>query len=261
VRRREADVRIGLVGIGRSIVAATRDVAGPRESARSFADVHRPPPSKPAAHMPSAVAKDPAVPSPLPALSGTPSVEARVPATPVADARPETAAEARPETSFDARVAGVAARLHMREGDLRAVMRFESGMRPDAINPTSHAVGLIQFLPRTAADLLGLPMTPDREARAVRAFAAMSADEQLDYVEIYLQRVLGSHGAANLRDAYMAVLYPAAVGKGDGYVLGSADSESAFGRAVYRQNAGLDVNGDGVITAGEAARQVGGVKG
>jgi len=149
----------------------------------------------------------------------------------------------------------------MRAGDLMAVMRFESGLRPDAVNPSSHAVGLIQLLPRNAADLLGLPMTPDREARAVQAFASMTADEQLDYVEAYFTRVLDGHGAANLRDAYMAVFYPAAVGQGDGYVIARADGESAFGRAVYRQNAGLDANGDGVITAGEAARRVGGVRG
>ena len=149
----------------------------------------------------------------------------------------------------------------MRAGDLMAIMRFESGLRPDAVNPSSHAVGLIQLLPRNAADLLGLPMTPDREARAVQAFASMSADEQLDYVEVYFSRVLGGHGAANLRDAYMAVFYPASVGQGEGYVIARAEGESAFGRAVYRQNAGLDANGDGVITAGEAASRVGGVRG
>jgi hypothetical protein len=140
-------------------------------------------------------------------------------------------------------------------------MRFESGLRPDAVNPTTHAVGLIQLLPRHAADLLRLPMTPDREARAVAAFASMSADEQLDYVEAYLERVLGGRGAANLRDAYMAVFYPAALGHGDDFAIARADGESAFERAVFRQNAGLDANGDGVITAGEAARRVGGVRG
>jgi hypothetical protein len=163
--------------------------------------------------------------------------------------------------SFQERVAAIAGRLHMRTDDLMAVLRFESGLRPDAINPTSHAVGLLQLLPRTAADLLGLPMTPDREARAVRTFATMSADDQLDYVEAYLERALGGRGAANLRDAYMAVLYPAAVGHGDAFVIARVDGDSTFERAVYRQNAGLDVDGDGVITAGEAALRVGGVRG
>jgi len=150
----------------------------------------------------------------------------------------------------------MAGRLHIRPADLLAVMRFESGLRPDAMNPTSHAVGLIQFLPRTAADLLGLPPgQPGREQRAVETVTAMSADEQLDLVEAYLEKVLGGR-PANLRDTYMAVLYPAAVGRGEGYVLARADGESAFERAVYRQNAALDANGDGAITAGEAASRV-----
>ncbi len=150
----------------------------------------------------------------------------------------------------------------MRPQDLMAVMRFESGLKPDAVNPSSHAVGLIQFLPKTAADLLGLPTAlPDRNRVAVETFASMSRDEQLDYVEAYLDRALGGRGASNLRDAYMAVFYPSVVGKGDGYVLGQADGDSAFSRAVFRQNAALDVNGDGTITAGEAALRVAGVRG
>ncbi|MGD0529780.1 MAG: transglycosylase SLT domain-containing protein [Polyangiaceae bacterium] len=186
---------------------------------------------------------------------------------------PRSAAKAAPPTvvaavpspprdgTFEERVAAMAQRLRMNAGDLMAVMRFESGLRPNAVNPTSHAVGLIQLLPQHAADLLGLPMTPDRNARAVAAFSGMTADQQLDYVEAYFEKVLGGRGAGNLRDAYVAVFYPAAVGHGDGYVIASEGGESAFGRAIYRQNAGLDVNGDGVITAGEAASRVGGVRG
>jgi len=206
-------MRIGSVGVGRAVVAASLEASSWRSS---------------------------------------------VPRPPFAEQlRPAT----RAPTAFELRVAGMAGRLHMRATDLMAVMRFESGLRPDAINPTSHAVGLIQLLPHNAADLLGLPMTPDRDARAVRAFASMSADEQLDYVEAFLERVLQGRGAAGLRDAYMAVFYPAAVGRGDGYVIARADGGSAFERAVYRQNAGLDANGDGFITAGEAAARVGGVRG
>jgi hypothetical protein len=164
--------------------------------------------------------------------------------------------------SFDSRVSEMAGRLHVRASDLMAIMRFESGLRPDAVNPSTHAVGLIQFLPRTAGDLRGLPPgMPGRERRAVEAFASMSADEQLDYVEAYFEKVLGGRGAATSRDAYMAVLFPSAVGRGDGFVIARADGEGAFERAVYRQNAPLDVNGDGVITAAEAASRAFGVRG
>lgn len=159
--------------------------------------------------------------------------------------------------SFEQRVSALAERLRIRPDDLLAVMRFESGLRPDAINPATHAVGLIQFLPRTAADLLGLPAgLPDRERRAVEALAAMTADEQLDYVEAYFERLLGGRGTDGLRDTYMAVLYPTAVGRGDAYVIARADGESAFERAVYRQNAPLDANLDGAITVREATTAV-----
>jgi hypothetical protein len=175
---------------------------------------------------------------------------------------PTTRAVLRTQARFESRVAAIAGRLHLRAEDLLAVLRFESGLRPDAVNPTSHAVGLIQLLPRTAADLLGLPPgSADRERRAVETFAAMSADEQLDYVEAYLDRVLGGRGATNLRDAYMAVLYPAAVGRGDAFVIARAGGPSALERAVYRQNAALDADGDGAITAGEATSRVVRVRG
>jgi hypothetical protein len=231
----EVEVRIGSVGVEHAIVKASLEAGSwPQASPKvPFAQ-----------HLaPSTHAAAPPPPMSRPTPAGV------APSPPV------------PEGTFEQRVAAMAGRLRMRAGDLMAVMRFESGLRPDAINPTSHAVGLIQLLPRNAADLLGLPMTPDREARGVQAFASMSADEQLGYVEAYLERVLGGHGAANLRDAYMAVFYPAALRQGDGYVIARADGESAFGRAVYRQNAALDANGDGVITAGEAARRVSCVRG
>jgi len=230
-------VRVGAVGVGRALVRASLEARSWRTAAPRAPFVE---------HMEGPTKAAPTIhPSP------PRSTEARATAGPVTER----------DGSFEQRVAGIAQRLHMRAGDLMAVMRFESGLRPDAVNPTSHAVGLIQLLPHHAADLLGLPMTPDRDARAVQTFASMSADEQLDYVEAYLDQVLHGRGAANLRDAYMAVFYPSAVGQGDGYVIARADSESAFGRAVYRQNAGLDANGDGVITAGEAAGRVGGVRG
>ena len=228
-------MRIGPVGVGHSVVAA------------SLASERLAPTARPGATFAS---RHPGV---RPAAKAPPMATPPVPAAPA----PREPAG----SSFEERVTAMAGRLHVRAGDLMAVMRFESGLRPDAVNPTSHAVGLIQLLPRHAADLLGLPMTPDRETRAVQAFAAMSADEQLEYVEAYFEQVLGGRGASSLRDAYMAVLYPAAVGRGDGYVIARADAESSAGRAVYRQNAGLDVNGDGVITAGEAARRVSGVRG
>ena len=132
------------------------------------------------------------------------------------------------------------------------------------MNPASHAVGLIQFLPRTAADLLGLPPgQPGRERQAVETLAAMSADEQLDLVEAYLDKVLGGR-PANFRDTYMAVLYPAAVGRGDGYchrACGRRERIRARGVPTERQRFLRRQRRRRGSRAGEAAARVAGVRG
>lgn len=48
----------------------------------------------------------------------------------------------------------------------------------------------------------------------------------------------------------MAVLFPAAIGKGPGHVL------FRRGTTAYHQNQGLDLNGDGKVTVGEATTKV-----
>lgn len=136
---------------------------------------------------------------------------------------------------------------------LMAVMHFETGGSFDPAQRNlagSSAVGLIQFMPATAAHLLG--MDPDRKAHreeAARLFAAMSDVQQLGYVEKYFRPYRGR--LENLSDVYMAVLYPAAVGKPQDYTL--------FGGGIaYRQNSGLDVDQNGRITKEEATAKVAG---
>src|SRR5919107_5430685 len=68
-----------------------------------------------------------------------------------------------------------------------AVMSFESGgtFSPSKENRSTHATGLIQFMPDTAQGMLaedGREVTP---ARAREVFAAMTPLEQLRYVERY----------------------------------------------------------------------------
>jgi hypothetical protein len=127
---------------------------------------------------------------------------------------------------------------------LMAVMGFETGgtFSPSERNMAgSGATGLIQFMPSTARDMFGI---------STDQMASMSQIEQLAYVEKYYKNVLNGRQASTLTDAYMVVLYPAAVGKGDDYTLFRS------GTTAYRQNAGLDVNKDGTVTAGEATEKV-----
>jgi len=123
---------------------------------------------------------------------------------------------------------------------LMACMAFETGrtFSPSKKNPNSSATGLIQFVRRTAA-YLGTSTT---------ALSKMTAVQQLDYVEKYFQPYYKKIGG--LEDMYMAILWPAAIGKPNEYVLWRK------GTAAYKVNAGLDVNGNGYITKGEACSVV-----
>lgn len=142
--------------------------------------------------------------------------------------------------AFRQKVAEVAQRLQMDPVHLMAVMSFETGesFSPSERNRHTGATGLIQFMPATARSL-GTSTTQLRQ---------MTPERQLDYVERYLRPYTGKMDS--LEDAYMAVLWPAAVGKGPDHVLFRKPSRE------YRQNNGLDINNNGAITAREAAAKV-----
>ncbi|NDA63705.1 MAG: hypothetical protein EBX50_16985 [Chitinophagia bacterium] len=123
------------------------------------------------------------------------------------------------------------------------VMLFETAgtLRPDIRNKQSGAVGLIQF---TRTTLKGLGYTADQAAR-------MTVPEQLEilvkpYFKPYKKKILAS---ADWLDTYMAVLWPAGIGKPDSYVMFKAPSRE------YRQNSGLDVDKNGQVTKGDVRRK------
>lgn len=121
---------------------------------------------------------------------------------------------------------------------LMACMAFESGetFSPAIKNAAgSGATGLIQFMPATARKL----------GTTTAALAKMSPLEQLNWVYKYFKPYRGRLN--NLGDVYMAILWPAAVGKPDHYVL--FDKKKA--PTAFRQNAGLDKNRDGLVTRAE----------
>ena len=122
--------------------------------------------------------------------------------------------------------------------DLMTCIAWESGrtFSPDIKNMAgSGATGLIQFMPATATSL----------GTTTSALAEMPAEDQLNYVYKYFRPFKGR--LQNLGDVYMAILWPAAVGKPDSYVLWEKGSRPT----TYRQNAGLDVDSDGRITRAE----------
>ena len=145
---------------------------------------------------------------------------------------------------FKAKVILISKKLNISPDYLMACMAFETGatFSPKIKNAAgSGAVGLIQFMPRTAK---GLGTTSD-------SLSNMTAVNQLDYVEKYFKPRKGKLNS--LEDVYMAILYPAAIGKPESHALFQK------GTTAYKQNSGLDKDKNGSITLKEISSKVRGM--
>jgi peptidoglycan hydrolase-like protein with peptidoglycan-binding domain len=114
---------------------------------------------------------------------------------------------------------------------LASAISFESGFSPSIENAAgSGATGLIQFMPSTAAGL----------GTSTAALKQMSFTDQLEYVKKYFAPYQGK--LHSLEDTYLAIFYPAFIGKDNNAVLGST------GSAIYNQNSGFDKTHKGYVT-------------
>lgn len=146
----------------------------------------------------------------------------------------------RDDRDFLQAVSSTSSRLGVDPSDLMRVMYFETGGSFDPAQKNmggSSGTGLIQFMAATAKEL----------GTTTERLAGMSRSEQMYYVEKYLTPKLQGVDNPTFSDLYMAVLWPKAVGKDDNYVLWNK------GTAQYKANSGLDMDGNGTITKGEAA--------
>jgi len=145
-------------------------------------------------------------------------------------------------TAFAARLLEIAHRLGILPGWLMIVFYVETAASKTGKidhrirNSSTGATGLIQFMPVTATAL----------GTSTSALQQMSNVDQLTYVEKYLTPYKGR--MKSLTDVYLAVFFPAAIGKPDNWVL-QAPRLSA--QTVARFNPLYDVNRDGQITVGE----------
>ena len=122
---------------------------------------------------------------------------------------------------------------------LISAIAFETGETfSPSIKNRNGATGLIQFLPDTAVEL----------GTTTADLAAMTAVDQMDYVEKYFNPY--RNRLESIEDVYMAILWPAAIGKANSWALFSRPS------AQYERNSGLDTNKDGTVTKEEAAAMV-----
>ncbi len=177
---------------------------------------------------------------------------------PLPSARPLLAWGAKVSPTFRERVWWIADDITAKQGSqfdanwLMASMAWESGesFAPEKANMAgSGAIGLIQFMPATAAELSRYRKTTLTTA----ALAKMTAEDQLTWVYWYFRMQIDRYGPiTNLEDCYMAILWPSAIGKPVSAPLWDKNSKPT----TYRQNAGLDANKDGTITKREAAGKV-----
>jgi hypothetical protein len=85
----------------------------------------------------------------------------------------------------------------------------------------------------------------------VEALAAMTPEKQLGWVYKYFKAFGNDFSKWSLEDTYMAILFPKAIGKPNDWPM-----PWKYGQLAYKQNSGLDLNKDHIITKAEAATGV-----
>lgn len=122
------------------------------------------------------------------------------------------------------------------------VIEKESGWRPEATNPTSHATGLLQFMPSTAVKL----------GTTVDELRAMTLGAQAPFVRKYLAPFVPR--IREVGDVYLATFWPAALGQADDFVIATPGSDVWAQNASLREYVGPEKVPTGNITAGSVRR-------
>lgn len=153
---------------------------------------------------------------------------------------PDAPLSALPRASREDRdyVTSQVAMLGWPKGEVDRAIMHESGWKPAAVNPNGKAVGLIQFMPST---LRGYGYDGDHTT-----FRRLSAREQLPWI----LRFFRPYRWQQPGDTYLAMAWPAALGKSDGYVIAEPGSK------VWHANPSLRTSKTGPITAGSIRRRI-----
>lgn len=112
-------------------------------------------------------------------------------------------------------------------------IQIESSWIAKRVNKSSHAVGLIQFLPSTLESVDWY--------RGWQAFADLSANEQIPYIDKYLSHV-GKQWLIP-GDTYLVLVAPAFIGVPDDTIIYPAGTPEATGNPALQAP-------DGNVTAG-----------
>lgn len=142
--------------------------------------------------------------------------------------------------AFVEKVKKISANLGIDPNWLMAIMYFESARTfSPSITNSIGATGLIQFLPSTAKSL----------GTSTTALRAMSAVQQLDYVEKYLRPYKGKY--KSYIDVYFAVFFPLAIGKPDDWVIQGGGLSAS---SIYNSNPVFRVVKDGKLRVWEVKK-------
>jgi len=157
---------------------------------------------------------------------------------------------------FNEKLNKIGQKLQVDPKDLMRIMRFETGgkMSPSTNNGISDAVGLIQFMPKTARDL----------GTTTEKLAKMSAVEQLDYVYRFYKRN-GVKPGMGVGDLYMLTFMPLYVNEKDDTVLGKEGGGRLPGTklsmdAIWQQNPSFSNGGPKGVPGGKSYFTVGDVR-
>ena len=142
---------------------------------------------------------------------------------------------------FAKKVIEIATRLGIQANWLMVVFFIETdasrrGKIDHRIVNSIGATGLLQFMPETLT----------RMGTTGAALRVMSNVQQLDIVEKYLKPYMGR--MKSLADVYLAVLFPAAIGKPDSWTL---EAGKLTAEKMACANPLYDLNRDKKITVGE----------
>lgn len=143
---------------------------------------------------------------------------------------------------FYNKVTAISKRVGCDPNALMAVMTSESNLKANISNSRSGATGLIQFMPKTARNL----------GTSTDALKKMSAEQQLTYVEKFLQSNKKMAGFKQGDKLDSGTLYALVFLPG----FAKRDVLTTRGSKYYNANTGLDVNHDGQITKADLAKRL-----
>lgn len=140
-----------------------------------------------------------------------------------------------------AQIDSISQKINCDPKDLEKLIYAESGGKASAVNRSSGATGLIQFMPKTARSL----------GTSTDQLADMSAEKQMKYVEKYLVQTKKNAGLGSTKldsgTLYSLVFSPARA---------KQEIQYSAGTLAYSLNNGLDKNRDGRITKSELAERI-----